>query len=152
MLLNHETTEGNGKTQRTKVKIVLGGTENPGNLQDAKYHKLATCTMEALEGTKEILRHDLVHAIRRDIPVTSEYKQIGTYRQGVAVSFIQKFLMQLSRFPDETEEHEMKLKRESTRSFQKPNPDQPDYDEVERPIAHVCSAEQGNITVTYAYP
>ena len=103
-------------------------------------------------GAKEILRHDLVHAIRKDIPVTSEYKQIGTYRQGVAVSFIQKFLREFSRFPEDTEEHGIKMKRVSTQSFQKANPDQPDYDEVERPIAHVCSAEQGNITLTYAYP
>jgi hypothetical protein len=99
--------------------------------------------MEQLEGKREILRHDLVNAIRKDIPIQSEHKQLETYRQGLAVSFIQKLLVALGRDLEKTDIKEVKTKRTSTQSYQKANADQPDYDEVERPVAHVCSAEQG---------
>merc|ERR1719422_1159839 len=42
-----------------------------------------------------------------------------------------------------------KINRTSTQTYQKIKADQPNYDEVERPIAHVCSAEQASGSALY---
>ena len=144
ILLTHEATIHNeGEATFGDVKIVIGGTENPGKLNGSGYHKFATNTMAAIKCEKEGLRAALVSAISKDLNTTSEYKRIGTYRQGLAISYIEQFLATLNN-PSKIKRNEDGLiKRESTQSYQKVSPEQPDYDEVERPVAHTCSAEQG---------
>ena len=127
------------------VRIVVGGTENPGKLLTHGYHQLAVNSMKVIEGTKDVSMPCLVEAISNDLPINPEHKTMGAYRQGMAVSFIKKFLTAVI-LPNPVDDGKDVLKRSSTQSYQKVQKDQPSYDAVERPIAHVCSAEQGDLS------
>ena len=126
------------------VRIVIGGTENPGKVHTPTYHKLAVNTMEIVAGAKDVAMPCVVEAISKDLPIDPEHKTMGAYRQGMVVSFIKKFINTMIK-PCTVDLGKEVLKRSSTQSYQKVRKDQPSYDEVERPIAHVCSAEQGDL-------
>ena len=143
ILLNYERIQNKEEPRYGNVRIVIGGTDNPGHLWNSGHHTFAKLTMEAIEGKKEVSRSALVDAMHKDLPTNADYKQLGTYRQGLAISFIEQFLANIHHSVGMAEMIEIQLKRESTQSYQKVNKSQPDYDEVERPIAHICSAEQG---------
>ena len=73
---------------------------------------------------------------------------MGLYRQGVAVSFLKQFLGTVAMSKTTKLDVERReIPRTSTQTYQKIKADQPNYDEVERPIAHVCSAEQGKLNI-----
>ena len=57
--------------------------------------------------------------------------------------FLEEFFGSLNASSDMTENDKLDCIRTSSQSYQKVNDEQPQYDEVERPIPHVCSAEQG---------
>ena len=125
----------------SNVKIVIGGTENPGKLTGSGYHNFATNTMVAIKCEQGGLRKALASAISIDLNANSEYKRIGVYRQGLAITYIEQFLATIT-IPS-TIKRDVLIKRESTQSYQKVRPEQSDYDEVERPVPHISSAEQG---------
>ena len=128
------------------VKIVIGGTENPGKIQTPAYHIIGTNVMKEISGVIEVSIPRVIEAISKDLPIHLENQKMGIYRQGVAVSFIKQFLrtVAISKTRKLDVEKE-KIPRTSTQTYQKIKADQPSYDEVERPIAHVCSAEQGKL-------
>ena len=145
ILLTHDITASNKTPMFFNVKIVVGGTENPGQFKGSNYHKYAPNTMVEIEGNQNLMRTALVSAITKDLPITSEYKKLGTYRQGLAISYIEKFLSTFNNSLEGNYNRDGFMQRSSTQSYQKVTPEQPDYDEVERPIPHHCSAEQGKI-------
>ena len=126
----------------TNVKIVIGGTENPGKIEPHCYHKIGHNVMKEIMDVKGVSMPNLIEAINKDLPINVEYKKLGVYRQGLAVSFIKHFLNALVK-PKTEEVMEEKFERTSTQAYQKVKNDQPNYDDVERPIPHNCSAEQG---------
>ena len=112
-------------------------------IQSAQCITTAIKTMESIEGKEEVSRCILLGAVRDDLTAHSGYKKLTTYRRGLAISFLEEFFESLHPCSDTTENDKLDCKRTSSQSYQKVNDEQPQYDEVERPIPHVCSAEQG---------
>ena len=133
------------------VKIVIGGTENPGKIQTPAHHIIGTNVMKEISGVIEVSIPRVIEAISKDLPIHLENQKMGIYRQGVAVSFLKKFLgtVAMSKNTKLEVEKEKISTRTSTQTYQKIKAGQPSYDEVEKPIAHVCSAEQGKLDVKW---
>ena len=128
------------------VKVVIGGTENPGKIETPAYHIIGTNAMKEISGVVEVSIPRVIVAISKDLPIHSENQKMGIYRQGVAVSFLKQFLGTVAMSKTmKLDVEKRKINRTSTQTYQKIKADQPNYDEVERPIAHVCSAEQGKL-------
>ena len=143
IFLSREIVEKDAVRIYKNVKIVFGGTENPGDVAVQKSPNFAIKTMELIEGKEEVSRGSLLGAVRNDLTANSGYKNLTTYRRGLAISFLEEFFGSLHACIDTTENDKIDFKRTSSQSYQKVNDNQPQYDEVERPIPHVCSAEQG---------
>ena len=143
ILVSRETVEKDAVRVYKNVRIVFGGTENPGDVAVQNSPNFAIKTMESIEGKEEVSRCILLGAVRDDLTAHSGYKKLTTYRRGLAISFLEEFFESLHPCSDTTENDKLDCKRTSSQSYQKVNDEQPQYDEVERPIPHVCSAEQG---------
>ena len=143
IFLNHEIDKKDAARVYKNVRIVFGGTENPGDVADQNCANFSIKTTELIEGKKEVSRSSLLGAVRNDLTANSGYKNLTTYRRGLAISFLEEFFGSLHTCSDTTENDKIDCKRTSVQSYQKVSDEQPQYDEVERPIPHVCSAEQG---------
>ncbi len=135
----------------SNIKIVAGGME--GAFPGARSSKatLIKNTMTYLNGKKNetFKREELARKVFEDVFIEERAPgQFSNYRRCLVAVFAERFLNDISGMA-EISEAEKRVPMKSHQLFEKPDPDQPNDDPVQRPIPHIWAAEQATGEARY---